>query len=120
MKRTLLLLILTLLFCPIFASYGSDKDIGLLCDVVPNSKESRVVEFFFSEYSLSLLEHSVVPSFIKSFTMHYGDKLSQILPLNEALLSIKDGMMSIKDRTKSVIIDVFYDNEGLITSINIR
>lgn len=120
MRRTFALIILTLLFMPIFASYGYDKDIGMLCDVKANSIESRVVDFFFSPYSLSSLERSVVPSLLKSFTLHYGEKLSQILPLNEALLSLDDGKISIKDRTKSVIIDVFYNSEGLITSINIR
>ena len=120
MKRTLVLLILTLFLTPIFASYGIDRDIGMLCDIEQNSNESRVLEFFFAEFSLSSLESFVVPSFQKSFSMQYGERLAKILPLNEALLSLKDGTLTIKDRTKSVIIDVFYDNSGLITSINIR
>ena len=95
MKRTLVLLILTLFLTPIFASYGIDRDIGMLCDIEQNSNESRVLEFFFSEFSLSSLESFVVPSFQKSFSMQYGERLAKILPLNEALLSLKDGTLGI-------------------------
>ncbi len=119
-KLILVLTILILIILPAFSTYARDKDIGILSDVNKDSNESKVLDFFFSQFSLSSLESHVKVEYQKSFSNQYGSSLASVLPLNEALVSIDDGVLHIKDRTKNIIFDVFFDEEGLITSLNIR
>lgn len=119
-KLILVLIILILIILPAFSTYARDKDIGILSDIIKDSNESKVLDFFFSEFSLSSLESHVKAEYHKSFSNQYGSSLASVLPLNEALVSIGDGVLHIKDRTKNVIFDVFYDDEGVITSLSIR
>ncbi|MGN0907517.1 MAG: hypothetical protein ACI4NM_10240 [Bullifex sp.] len=120
MRRLAALIFTCLISLSLMAAYGTDRDIGLVCDIEKGSAEERAVSFFTKEYSLENLEEHVVPELLSPFTRQYGTYLSGILPLENILLSRGDGFLKIKDTTKGVLIDVFYDGEGLITSIGIR
>lgn len=112
--------LMMLLATSLMAGYGTDRDIGLLSDVEKGSAEERVVSFFMGEYSLERLEEHVQPQLLSAFTRQYGEKLASWLPLENVLVSKGKGVIKLKDTSKGVLLDVFYNEEGLITSIGIR
>ncbi len=120
MRRLAVLLLFIFMTSSLMAGYGRDRDIGVLCDVSEDSAEERVVSFFLKEYSLENLEAHVAPELLSAFTRQYGTMLSETLPFRNILLSMGDGYIKIKDTAKGVLLDVFYTDDGLITSIGIR
>ena len=120
MRRLIITALMMLLATSLMAGYGTDRDIGLLSDVEKGSAEERVVSFFMGEYSLERLEEHVQPQLLHAFTRQYGEKLASWLPLENVLISKGKGVIKLKDTSKGVLLDVFYNEEGLITSIGIR
>ena len=100
MRRMIITALMMLLATSLMAGYGTDRDIGLLSAVEKGSAEERVVSFFMGEYSL--------------------ERLASLLPLENVLISKGKGVIKLKDTSKGVLLDVFYNEEGLITSIGIR
>ena len=120
MRRLIITALMIVMATSLMAGYGTDRDIGLLSDVEKGSAEERVVSFFMGEYSLERLEEHVQPQLLPAFTRQYGEKLSSWLPLENVLVSKGKGVIKLKDTSKGVLLDVFYNEEGLITSIGIR
>lgn len=120
MRRMIITALMMLLATSLMAGYGTDRDIGLLSDVEKGSADERVVSFFMGEYSLERLEEHVQPQLLPAFTRQYGEKLASWLPLENVLISKGKGVIKLKDTSKGVLLDVFYNEEGLITSIGIR
>lgn len=120
MRRLIITALMIVMATSLMAGYGTDRDIGLLSDVEKGSAEERVVSFFMGEYSLERLEEHVQPQLLTAFTRQYGEKLASWLPLENVLISKGKGVIKLKDTSKGVLLDVFYNEEGLITSIGIR
>lgn len=115
MRKILSAIILSFMLFPLSAvTYAYDPDIGLL-----TGGDDRLIAALKEEFSLEWVEKYVSPSFIQDFTAMYGNILPSILPLEDVLMSGEDGTVSIKDRSKDLIMTVFLNEEGRIESLSI-
>ena len=115
MRKILTVIILAFLLFPLSAvTYAYDPDIGLL-----TKGDAGLIAALKEEFSLEWVEEYVSPSFIQDFTAMYGSILPSILPLEDVLMSGKDGTVSIKDRSKGLIMIVFLNEKGQIESLSI-
>ena len=115
MRKILTVIILASLLFPLSAvTYAYDPDIGLL-----TKGDAGLIAALKEEFSLEWVEEYVSPSFIQDFTAMYGNILPSILPLEDVLMSGEDGTVSIKDRSKGIIMTVFLNGEGQIESLSV-
>lgn len=115
MRKILTVIILASLLFPLSAvTYAYDPDIGLL-----TKGDARLIAALKEEFSLEWVEEYVSPSFIQDFSAMYGGILPSVLPLEDVLMSGEDGTVSIKDRSKGIIMTVFLNGEGQIESLSV-
>ena len=115
MRKILTVIILASLLFPLSAvTYAYDPDIGLL-----TKGDAGLIAALKEEFSLEWVEEYVSPSFIKDFTAMYGGILPSVLPLEDVLMNGEDGTVSIKDRSKGIIMTVFLNGEGQIESLSV-
>lgn len=115
MRKILTVIILASLLFPLSAvTYAYDPDIGLL-----TKGDAGLIAALKEEFSLEWVEEYVSPSFIQDFTAMYGGILPSVLPLEDVLMSGEDGTVSIKDRSKGIIMTVFLNGEGQIESLSV-
>lgn len=115
MRKILTVIILTSLLFPLSAvTYAYDPDIGLL-----TKGDAGLIAALKEEFSLEWVEEYVSPSFIQDFSAMYGGILPSVLPLEDVLMSGEDGTVSIKDRSKGIIMTVFLNGEGQIESLSV-
>ncbi len=115
MRKILTVIILASLLFPLSAvTYAYDPDIGLL-----TKGDAGLIAALKEEFSLEWVEEYVSPSFIQDFSAMYGGILPSVLPLEDVLMSGEDGTVSIKDRSKGIIMTVFLNGEGQIESLSV-
>ena len=115
MRKILTVIILASLLFPLSAvTYAYDPDIGLL-----TKGDAGLIAALKEEFSLEWVEEYVSPSFIQDFSAMYGGILPSVLPLEDVLMSGEDGTVSIKDRSKGIIMTVFLNEEGQIESLSV-
>ena len=115
MRKILTVIILASLLFPLSAvTYAYDPDIGLL-----TKGDAGLIAALKEEFSLEWVEEYVSPSFIQDFTAMYAGILPSVLPLEDVLMSGEDGTVSIKDRSKGIIMTVFLNGEGQIESLSV-
>lgn len=115
MRKILTVIILASLMFPLSAvTYAYDPDIGLL-----TKGDAGLIAALKEEFSLEWVEEYVSPSFIQDFTAMYAGILPSVLPLEDVLMSVEDGTVSIKDRSKGIIMTVFLNVEGQIESLSV-
>lgn len=115
MRKILTVIILAFLLFPLSAvTYAYDPDIGLL-----TKGDAGLIAALKEEFSLEWVEEYVSPSFIQDFTAMYGGILPSVLPLEDVLMSGENGTVSIKDRSKGIIMTVFLNGEGQIESLSV-
>ena len=115
MRKILTVIILAFLLFPLSAvTYAYDPDIGLL-----TKGDAGLIAALKEEFSLEWVEEYVSPSFIQDFSAMYGGILPSVLPLEDVLMSGEDGTVSIKDRSKGIIMTVFLNGEGQIESLSV-
>ena len=115
MRKILTVIILAFLLFPLSAvTYAYDPDIGLL-----TKGDAGLIAALKEEFSLEWVEEYVSPSFIQDFSAMYGGILPSVLPLEDVLMSGENGTVSIKDRSKGIIMTVFLNGEGQIESLSV-
>ena len=115
MRKILTVIILASLLFPLSAvTYAYDPDIGLL-----TKGDAGLIAALKEEFSLEWVEEYVSLSFIQDFSAMYGGILPSVLPLEDVLMSGEDGTVSIKDRSKGIIMTVFLNGEGQIESLSV-
>ena len=115
MRKILTVIILASLLFPLSAvTYAYDPDIGLL-----TKGDAGLIAALKEEFSLEWVEEYVSPSFIQDFSAMYGGILPSVLPLEDVLMSGENGTVSIKDRSKGIIMTVFLNGEGQIESLSV-
>lgn len=121
MRKALLMFLFSMLFTLPAAIYPVDSEIGPVIEAEEGSRERMVIDALCESFSPEWISAHAEVGKEREFSLFYSDTLSSLLPLGNPIVSAEsEGAIRIKDTAKGVLVTVFLDEEGRITSLSVR